>query len=467
MIALFLLTLPAAVTRAYHIQLRVPQRGLLNWQRQLVSRAPEGLTLNDSADISYFADIVLGNQTFAVLVDTGSSDLWVAGTVPHSTDAGLNVTIKYAGNSVTGRVKQNSLNFAGHSIADQAFLEISSDAQHPEGHGILGLGPSSGSFITRSLPSATGATVLDRVFAQNRSIPNYFTILLGRQKDPTDFFRGNITVGEVLPDFAAIVDEPRLAITKVPDSSSDDQHLQILLDPDGIIGPDGQAIPVESSVLQTVNKKQATVVLDCGFTLPQLPRSVVDAIYSGFSESEYREVPGIGGAYVLPCEQEVNITFKFSGKAYPIHPLDMTLEPLSIKLPSLQTSDGQKACIGTFQPFTYDRGSSPNYDMVLGMAFMRNVYSLFDYGDFVKNSTDLNNPYVQLLSITDMVEAHQDFVTVRLGGIDSTGTRALKDTTFSASSVHKTVYYIIVGVVVGAVLFAVAIFFLLRARKRR
>ena len=77
-----------------------------------------------------------------------------------------------------------------------------------------------------------------------------------------------------------------------------------------------------------------------------------------------------------------------------------------------------------FQPFTYDRGNNPNYDMVLGMAFskfggfffwqihnvfitstsVRNVYSLFDYGDFNQNSSTLKNPYIQLHSITDMAE---------------------------------------------------------------
>lgn len=89
---------------------------------------------------------------------------------------------------------------------------------------------------------------------------------------------------------------------------------------------------------------------------------MADAIYSRFYGSEFRQVPGIGGAWVLPCEQEVNITFRFGGKAYPIHPLDMSMyvirskcvqesnalpsDPSSVKLSGLTTTDGQKACIG-------------------------------------------------------------------------------------------------------------------------
>lgn len=89
--------------------------------------------------------------------------------------------------------------------------------------------------------------------------------------DPTDFFSGKVTVGEVLDDYPDVLKEPQLPIMKVPESESDDQHLQILLDADGITGPDGELIPITSLVNQTVDKRQATVVLDCGFTLPQLP----------------------------------------------------------------------------------------------------------------------------------------------------------------------------------------------------
>jgi len=92
--------------------------------------------------------------------------------------------------------------------------------------------------------------------------------------DPTDFFSGSITVGEVLEDYLDIHNVAKLNITNVPEALADEQHHQILLDADGITGPDGKAIPVITEVEQTENKKQATVVLDCGFTLPQVPRSV-------------------------------------------------------------------------------------------------------------------------------------------------------------------------------------------------
>lgn len=45
-----------------------------------------------------------------------------------------------------------------------------------------------------------------------------------------------------------------------------------------------------------------------------------------------------------------------------------------------------------------------------------------DYGNFVEDtSSDTGDPFVQLLPLTDPVEAHQDFVNVRLSGVDTTG----------------------------------------------
>ena len=53
---------------------------------------------------------------------------------------------------------------------------------------------------------------------------------------------------------------------------------------------------------------------------------------------------------------------------------------------------------------------------------MRNVYALFDYGNYVDDtSNDRGDPYVQLLSVTDASSAHTDFVKVRLNGTDTTG----------------------------------------------
>jgi hypothetical protein len=114
-------------------------------------------------------------------------------------------------------------------------------------------------------------------------------------------------------------------------------------------------------------------------------------------------------------------------------------DPSTVKLSGLTTTDGQKACIGavcdglplktsyltlihsfnlshmtgvTAQIMTWFLGwLSVSFGFFfefktfsLPLTPVRNVYSLFDYGDFIQNSSTLKNPYIQLHSITDMTE---------------------------------------------------------------
>jgi hypothetical protein len=78
--------------------------------------------------------------------------------------------------------------------------------------------------------------------------------------------------------------------------------------------------------------------------------------------------------------------------------------------------------------------------MILGMAFLRNTYTLIDFGDFVDaNATEKTPPFIQLLAVsptshspalftpsdtdnqlTDDTDAHNDFVKARLDGVDTT-----------------------------------------------
>lgn len=52
---------------------------------------------------------------------------------------------------------------------------------------------------------------------------------------------------------------------------------------------------------------------------------------------------------------------------------------------------------------------------------VRNTYTLLDYGNFIDEaSSDRDDPFVQLLSVTDVNQAHADFVKVRLNGVDTT-----------------------------------------------
>jgi len=155
-------------------------------------------------------------------------------------------------------------------------------------------------------------------------------------------------------------------------------------------------------------------VFDSGFTFPQLPRSVSDAIYGCVQGAQYDTNEQL---WLVPCDQMLNISFNFGGMNYPIHPLDTVSNDFN-----RTDSNGNPICVGTFQPITSAFSLLGSYDMILGMAFLRNTYTLLDYGNFIDaSSNDQGSPFVQLLSTTNVNAAHSDFVRSRLNGQDTTG----------------------------------------------
>ena len=113
---------------------------------------------------------------------------------------------------------------------------------------------------------------------------------------------------------------------------------------------------------------------------------------------------------------------------------------------------------------------------------------LINFGDFVDGAANKKaDPYIQLLPLTsDLAEAHADFVTVRLSGVDETGNFKLLPATVlpdddndSSSSdddddqsfgqkLRPYLPYLIAGCVAAGVLLLFAIaFFIARSRRMR
>jgi hypothetical protein len=92
-------------------------------------------------------------------------------------------------------------------------VQIRPDDENPKGEGLIGLGPNSGSNIYYAVDGQYGgAAVVDRIFHENTSTPNFITTLLGRALDPTDTFSGDVTVSEVVPGYEAILDAPKVGL---------------------------------------------------------------------------------------------------------------------------------------------------------------------------------------------------------------------------------------------------------------
>lgn len=203
--------------------------------------------------------------------------------------------------------------------------------------GLVGLGPSSGSVILGALGNSTGNTVLDNIFLQNTSTPNFISFLLQRDGDPTQSFSGELTVGEIIAPFDNITSQPKLPVQVLDSSSRSAQHWTTTLDEDGIIGPDGQPIKISSIVPDNGGKLFA--VIDSGFTLPQVPRKVSDAIYGRVQGANYSVENSV---WTIPCGQELNISFKLGGVTFPVHPLDTSSSDFA-----MTNSKGETVCVGT------------------------------------------------------------------------------------------------------------------------
>lgn len=215
-----------------------------------------------------------------------SSDLWVGSTIQQSTvlnQSSLRLSYGGGGKAI-GPVKTATVDFAGYTISNQAYGEYRlRSSQHPDPdtrtveaagnatgfgnlNGIIGLGPSDASAIFREDNNSSAAsTLLDNIFHQNTSAPNTLGFLLSRDNDPSGISSTEIAVGEITPGYDNVQSMPHLA---VPTTLS--QHWQVLIDDNGIIGPDGNVIPITSNV-SGISQGQAVALLDTGTSLAQVP----------------------------------------------------------------------------------------------------------------------------------------------------------------------------------------------------
>jgi hypothetical protein len=156
----------------------------------------------------------------------------------------------------------------------------------------------------------------------------------------------------------------------------------------------------------------------------------------------------------------------------PIHPLDVTTESIS--------NPSSSSCVGLIQTDGGELDTFTDVDIILGVAFLRNVYTVMAYdvpnasGQFPPNGNDSTetNPRIGLLSLTNATQALQEFNNVRvlnqpLTSGSTPSSRPAADARNGKLSVGVDVLLGLVGVIAAcAALFGLR-WFLVRRRLRR
>ncbi|KAG8731524.1 hypothetical protein FRC11_003926 [Ceratobasidium sp. 423] len=270
--------------------------------------------------------------------------------------------------------------------------------------GVLGLGLDSLSTVDQLVNgtgSSWGRTLLYNVFSQSPKTPNFIAFLLQRSEhDLNAAAEGSFTIGELEPEYESAIRATE-SISLWP--TVNPTRWSVLIDSYDTTGAVSHTL---SSVVSGVPSGKAVALLD---------RNVYSLIPGATFSSTL-------GQWVVPCNEEVNLGLTIGGRRFPIHPLDITS-------PSLSSNDNT-TCYGTFIPQSFSVGVG-EFDILLGDMFLRNVYSLYDLGDFEDDKgTVMGNPYIKLLSITNGTISSEEFHKVRGGS----ATEANKISNAQASS---------------------------------
>ncbi|KAF7290698.1 Six-hairpin glycosidase [Mycena indigotica] len=389
----------------------------------------------------YTARMTFGHdktQSVNVLLDTGSTDLWIhpaGGMKAEFTSTGVTHKITYGGGSyINGMIGLAEINIAGFTIGKQAFINAS-ESYHQDlcndandVCGLVGLGfdsPKQGiqhALIAAGKDGASiGKSVLSNIYDANPTMPRLFGLSLSRGGDSAvGADEVSLAIGQCDPNYDNVRNMPKFPVYP-PGALS----WHILARGAQVNGQDIDWLANDAST----PFGHHVIGLDSGTTNILLPPYIRDAVYS--------KVPGAALAknsklhnshwsndtdvWVIPCDTPVNFTMvfgqvRFNGDSgidsyipYHVHPLDMT--DMYVK----KGPDGKTytICVGS----ATNGGSitSGKTDGLFGASFMRNVYSVFSFGDTINNTSPNGAPpYIQLLSKTNSAEwAAGDFAAVR------------------------------------------------------
>nr|BAE91900.1 Proteinase A [Ogataea minuta] len=313
--------------------------------------------LTNYVNAQYFTEIQIGTpgQPFKVILDTGSSNLWVPGSdcsslacylhqkYDHDSSStykanGSEFAIRYGSGSLEGFVSQDTLTLGDLIIPKQDFAEATSEPglafAFGKFDGILGL--------------AYDTISVDKIVP-----PIYNALNLGLLDEPQfAFYLGDTAKSEADGGVATFggVDETKYdgKITWLPVRRKAYWEVKF----------DGIALGDEYATLDGYG-----AAIDTGTSLIALPSQLAEILNSQIGAEK-----SWSGQYTIDCEKRASLpdlTFNFDGYNFSISAYDYTLEVSG-------------SCISAFTPMDFPAPIGPL--AIIGDAFLRKYYSVYDLG---------------------------------------------------------------------------------------
>lgn len=330
-------------------------KGIINSPRKGVTykvKDDGSIVINDYENSQYYGEITLGTpaQSFEVIFDTGSADLWVAGVGCDSScgrhaeyDSSKSSTyvangtafdIMYGSGPVSGYQSFDTLSMGGLVVQNQEFAEVTNaeglGAAYLMGKfdGILGL--AFGVLSVNHVP-----TPFNNLVSQGSVDKAEFSFYLGNSNNDA----GELLLGGTDPNYY------EGEITYVPLSAATYWEIEL----------DNFVVNGVSYVTSTEHK----AIVDSGTSILTGPAQEVAKIAAALGGKEI-----VPGEYFVKCDYEgPNFDFTINGKVY-------TLEPKDYLIP-----DGNLCLLGLM---ALDIPAPTGPLWILGDVFMRKYYTVFD-----------------------------------------------------------------------------------------
>ncbi|KAI8384846.1 aspartic peptidase domain-containing protein [Radiomyces spectabilis] len=347
------------LTQKYFGAQRTQSSSVMPFQVGADGSVEHGVPISNYMNAQYYGEIELGTppQTFTVVFDTGSSNLWVPST--HCSSIACFMHRRYdSGQSQT--FKENGTEFAIQ----------------------YGTGALEG-FISEDTLRVGGVKIDGQGFAESVKEPG-FTFALARFDGIMGLGYDTISVKQVVPPFyhmvnRDLVDEPLFSfwlndVAKGGEENGgelvfggiDDSHYEGEITWSPIKRKGYWEIQLEDIKFggDYIDLDPVGAAIDTGSSLLVAPTTVADLI-----NKELGAEKNWAGQYVLDCDKVPNLPefcFVFNGKDFCLEGKDYVLEV-------------QKQCISGFMGMDIPEPAGPLW--IVGDVFLRKFYSVYDLGN--------------------------------------------------------------------------------------